>query len=80
MQAFFLGFIWICLDLFGRQAELASARLERLATSAQNRTIASIVASGWSNCGAWRQASRMRLVTGAGERASMARICFSVPY
>ena len=27
MQAFFLGFIWICLDLFGRQAERASARL-----------------------------------------------------
>jgi hypothetical protein len=28
MQAFFLGFIWIFLDLFGRQAELASARLK----------------------------------------------------
>ena len=27
MQAFFLGFIWISLDLFGRQAERASARL-----------------------------------------------------
>src|SRR5580693_685573 len=27
MQAFLLVLIWICLDLFGRQAELASARL-----------------------------------------------------
>jgi hypothetical protein len=28
MQAFFLGFIWISLDLFGRQAKLASACLK----------------------------------------------------
>ena len=27
MQAFFLGFVWICLDLFGRQAEFSSTRL-----------------------------------------------------
>ena len=76
-------FPWFYLDLLGFIWPPSRTRVSApyaLATSAQNRTIASIVASGWSNCGAWRQASRMRLVTGAGERVSMARICFSVPY